>query len=537
MEDTVRLTQPECTVGKLSPLHFNFLRMKFINSSAITAECIYTILIMFLLVDTKLGCAGATIFFQKYIALSQSLSQMIWQFVSASLTDSTEKKASTVLLITLISQITLDAILYLQPFITVWFGGIFGISNQWFILTIFVIRFAIVQQITNSVLKIFKMRIQLVMNMPVDQQLASFNNISITSDFMGRFSSLLFGYITFIALINTGFLTFEMAKNIFFICVAVWDIISLICCATLTKSYYLVEEEKAFNIDEEDLEILSIHGESFLEELVPVDELDDLAEFMEENEMDDLDDPEVNEKFVLLRFLIYFKRSFFHYVKNRILLCISIHLWSVVIVLSFVLIVLRFAVTDPGEDKGNRGNFCNGQILNLVENQLYVEISKIAGAIIFQLYMTKLKPKHYFRYIFFILCVMMAGLCAFNFLDLGPSAGSVSLALINVVIFLGMIYDMNMNGSIAKPEIVGFVYGIQGTVLQLLALTPVGVVYLIEKGILTQKIVVGVCVALSCWAGIFGLFISIKYGNALEVLFKDEEEKKKSKCNRCLFGS
>lgn len=478
-----------------------------------------------MLVDTYLGCIGAIVFFQKYISLSQVLAQMIWQFISASLTDNTEKIASKILLATLILQLLLDCLIYLLPYISVWFGGTFGIANHWVLLVTFVIRFGIVQQVTNSVLKIFKMRIQLVLGMPLEQQLSAFNNVSVFSDLLGRVSSILVGYVTFLILYNSNMLSFDLGKNIFFGCIALWDIIGVVCCITMTKDYFLneVDNQPEYESILEELD--------FLEEV----ELEDEEELIGDD-MSDLDDPEVNKKWFALRFIIYFKRSLVHFIRNRVLLFINLHLWSITLVTGFVTIVLKFAVTDPGEDKGSRSNFCNGQILYLVENQLYSELTKIGGAIMFQIYMTQLRPRHYYRYIYCFFSIVMAVLCGSIFLNLGPTGGSVTLALINVLVFLGVIYDANMSGSIAHQNIVGFVYGIQGSITQLLSLAPIGFVHLIELGILTQKAVIGLCVGFCIWAALLGLFISFRYGLRLENMFEEADPDKKTKCKRCLFG-
>jgi hypothetical protein len=53
------------------------------------------------------------------------------------------------------------------------------------------------------------------------------------------------------------------------------------------------------------------------------------------------------------------------------------------ILLAFVSIVLRFAVTDTSEPLKTRDNFCGGQLYNLIEQQTYWEVSRMAAAMLF----------------------------------------------------------------------------------------------------------------------------------------------------------
>lgn len=488
-----------------------------------------------MLVDTGLQCDGFVPFFQKYIALSQVLSQMIWQFVSAFLTDSTERIAPYLLFGTLILQVILDASVFVHPHVAGWFGGTLGVGNEWVLLAQFVVRFALVQQVTNSVLKVFKMRIQLVLKVPVDQQLANFNSLTVTGEFLGRTVSILLSYVVFITMANMRLLSFEASKAVFFATVSLFNIIVIGCCATLNREYCMktTPAEPTATTMGDETDDMNLGKDDALEELI--EDCEDDEEAVQEEDMTDLDDPEVNEKFVILRSLIYFKRSLAHVLRKTLLVCINIHFWSIMIIVGFVTIVLRFSVTNPGDNKGSRDNFCNGLIFNLVENQLYMEITKIGGAIVFQVYMNRLKPFHYFRYIYIGLTIVMGGLCGLNFIDLGPTGGSIVLSFITVIIFLGMIYDANLGGTIAPPAISGFVYGLQGSILQLLALTPILFVYLIEKNYLTEKFVVSLCVGLCVWAALFGLFISFKFKTQLKKL--SESETKMSKMKRCMFGS
>jgi hypothetical protein len=157
-------------------------------------------LILFLLASGPLECEFVS-FLQLYMAPASMASQVAWQFISAALTDWTEKHAQYLLMVTVVLQTGLDIAMF------------FVFPNQWVVLGLYIVRYAVpffhhspevplfrqiahivlvilrfslVQQIGNSGGKIIKMRLDGVLKATPDQQLAAFNSISITGEIVGR---------------------------------------------------------------------------------------------------------------------------------------------------------------------------------------------------------------------------------------------------------------------------------------------------------------------------------------------------------------
>lgn len=78
------------------------------------------------------------------------------------------------------------------------------LSQKLNFVVVFYYRYSLVQQIGNSAGKIVKMRLQIVLNLPTEVQLDAYNNLSITSDFMGRASVVLFVYTLTMALVKSN---------------------------------------------------------------------------------------------------------------------------------------------------------------------------------------------------------------------------------------------------------------------------------------------------------------------------------------------
>lgn len=538
---------------------------------------------LILLASTDLGCNFVT-FYQTIMQGSQIGSQIIWQFVSAALTDRTESWAQWFLAGTLIVQTGCDFAMY-------FFG-----HNRWVLLVLYIVRFALVQQIGNSVGKIFKMRIQLVMKLEPDEQMSAFNILSITGDFMGRLSAVCGVYAVALALGSTNRMSYEFLRNMFFIGLFVWDFIALICTVTIRMSYYqppedpidptmdaYLEHKPSTSINErgvvpavriagsdsatssesdsKDFPHISDRGndnraDGYSKPTRGKKDRDDAISryagiasgtedpYMSSNEIEApllsgiIDESDsissVNtDNMSAGQYLMYCIKST---VYNRPLLFSLIHLWSVTTLLAFVTIVLRFDVTSQGTtDKiPLRENFCSGLLINLIETQLTGEVCRLFGALVYQFYMNQISPLHFYRVVYVIYGVLNAVLLFLVLWPLGSTLGSVVLGIITVFIYLSMIYSANITSAVMDSSMAGFVFGVQGSGLQILATLPVIVVLISTKVSIPIPYITGYCVMHSIWSCCFSIYFAVTTRPELEAL--NDGKPNKSKFKRCLLG-
>ena len=82
----------------------------------------------------------------------------------------------------------------------------------------------------------------------------------------------------------------------------------------------------------------------------------------------------------------------------------------------------------------------------------------------YQVVLVHARPFHYYSRIYFVGALIITGLSASAYADLGPHAGSVVVAIMNVLNYLMLNYDNAIISSVVPPDIVGFVFGFQGCV-------------------------------------------------------------------------
>jgi hypothetical protein len=535
-------------------------------------------LVLILLASTDLGCNFVP-FYQTILQSAQIGSQIIWQFVSAALTDRTETWAQWFLTMTLLVQTGCDVAMYFFSY------------NKWVLLVLFICRFAFVQQIGNSVGKIFKMRIQLVMDLPPEEQMIAFNILSITGDFIGRLVAVCGVYVVALALNRWGEISYTQMRNMFFIALVGWDLVAIICTVTIKTAYFLpapsqvdarvearleiarksasVSEKyvenapvqldgedthdsmggrggrssgRSSSVQQQQYSSIDSNGISGLlpDSTVGSDGVDSYPASDADSPLLSgiIDDPGPSptlsgENFTAFQYLIFCIKSF---VYNRLLLLSMVHLWMVTTLLAFVTIVLRFDVTSQGTDQSHatRDNFCGNLLINLIETQLAGEVCRLIGAILYQGYMCQISPLHFYKVVYLVYAGINACLLFLVIFPLGASLGSIVLGAITVFIYLSMIYSANISSVVMDSSMAGFVFGVQGSGVQLLALIPVGTVALASKFSIPTPFITGYCVMHSVWSGCFALYFALSSRKGLDTL--NDGKPSKNKCKRCLLG-
>lgn len=500
-------------------------------------------MVLILLANTDLQC-NFVHFYQTTLQASQIGSQIIWQFVSAALTDRTESWAQWFLLGTLVSQTACDVAMYLKG------------TNRIVLLILFIVRFSLVQQIGNSIGKIFKMRIQLVMELEPDDQMSAFNILSITGDFLGRLVAVCGVYVVSLALFQSGKLTYDWLRDMFFIALVGWDIIAILCTVTISKSYFVPAPAVVDARVESRLEVArksksvseKYEGkDGFTEEYSnPDDSVVGLMSGEKDEEYDAdspllsgiIDDPgpmptmTTMENLSAWQYLVYSCKSL---VYNRLLILSLVHLWMVTTLLAFVTIVLRFDVTTQGVKEGpTKANFCGNLLINLIETQLWGEVCRLLGAVIYQGYMSQISPLHFYKAVYLVFAAINACMLTAVVFPLGPNIGSVVLGVITVFIYLSMIYSANISSVVMESAMAGFVFGVQGSVIQLLALVPVVTVLVTTKLHIPTPFITGYCVMHSVWSACFALYFALTSRKGLEAL--NDGTPSKSKVKKCLLG-
>ena len=534
---------------------------------------------LILLASTDLQCDFIG-FYQTILQGSQIASQIIWQFVSAAITDKTETWAQWFLAGTLIVQTACDFAMY-------FFG-----HNRWVLLVLYIVRFALVQQIGNSVAKIFKMRIQLVMKLEADEQMSAFNILSITGDFLGRLISVLCVYLVALLMADSGKLTYPFLRNMFFVGLLGWDFVALICTITIRMGYYQPPADPIDHRVESSLDTpvkrpsindsrhqdrdyvpqvflsdsASSDGETISREsrsLVGSDknpygsrrEKDDMiaryggiasgAEdpYMSSNEadtpllngiVDESTTPLVNpDNMTSWEYLKFCIKST---VYNRPLLLSLVHLWMVTTLLAFVTIVLRFNVTTQGtsDKKATPNNFCGGLLINLIGTQVAGEVCRLFGALLYQFYMNQISPLHFYRVVYVVYAALNAVLLFFVIWPTGATLGSVFLGIITVFVYLSMVYSANITSAVMESSMAGFVFGVQGSGLQIFAVIPILTVLLTTKWPFLTSYVTAYCVMHSIWSAVFSIWFALTTRKELEML--NDGKPNKSKFKRCLLG-
>eukprot|EP01121_Diplochlamys_sp_Union-15-3_P014317 TRINITY_DN4545_c0_g2_i1.p1 TRINITY_DN4545_c0_g2~~TRINITY_DN4545_c0_g2_i1.p1 ORF type:complete len:429 (+),score=51.90 TRINITY_DN4545_c0_g2_i1:238-1524(+) len=390
---------------------------------------------------------------------------IFFQFISAFIIDKTQAHATRVQLIPLILQLIIDPILFYFDFEPIP------------LVVIFVIRFALVVQVGNSTGKIFKMHLEYVLKMPQQEQVEAFNNVAITGDFVGRVSVVI-GLVATMFCIKLAIFDFQVVKTLCFGLMAFWDFIEIFAAATLSRDYIV----GGFDVLESS-HLISTKSAG-----------------LQEN-----DGPPPSGNFFVNTYR-YVKNALVLFYKNNVLFGAYIHLWLTLTTLGFVSLSLRFVVSfSKVVDPKTRENFCGGGLTNLIEQQVFTEISRLIGAFVFQFIFSQVVPFHFYRRLYWFLGIPLLALMSMIWFQkhIGPTGGNLCLAGITILLFLLYNYDANVGSSVMDPGTTGFVYGLQGSVNQLLGILPILVNLLKLRNWIEVLIVVAVVIALSLYSFYF----------------------------------
>jgi hypothetical protein len=394
------------------------------------------------------------------------------------------------------------------------------------------------------------------MDLQPDEQMSAFNILSITGDFIGRLVAVCGVYVVALVLNKYKILTYTGLRDMFFIGLIGWDVVAIVCTVTIRKRYFLPPQaavdatvesrleiaRKSGSVSERYVESVAVENGEFINANMPTSGDESFAEPADADTpllTGLIDDPGPTPTMNSLenlnpwQYLVFCVKSF---VYNRLLLLSMVHLWMVTTLLAFVTIVLRFDVTTQGTDVTNptRENFCGSLLINLIETQLAGEVCRLIGAVLYQGYMAQISPYHFYKAVYLIYAVINAIMLTAVVFPLGPSLGSVVLGIITVFIYLSMIYSANLSSVVMDSSMAGFVFGVQGSGVQILALLPVATAAITGKLKIPTAFVTGYCVMHSIWSGCFSLYFALSSKKGLEAL--NDGKPSKSKCKRCLLG-
>lgn len=440
-----------------------------------------------MLAETSLEC-NYVYFFQ--VALLPWLigSELFWQFLSARLTDTSPRHAKTILMVTSIAQVALDvAIFFLARF------------SKWIVLVWFILRFAAQQQVGNSAGKILKMRIEWVLSVPQEKQLNYFNSVIVTGEMMGRGSAVLLVYAVGVWLGRSGY-SFYTIRTVFFLVLWFWDLVCLGCTSMLPLSYFLPEDRLRSDLSRSPdnavpLDDFSTYsGDTSLAEsddgLVAPDASRSMAEMVSQDELDSAYEHQFElgeargangdrykwlDTFVALK--DYFVGSALRFWDNGPLVFTAVHLWTIFMLVSFVNIVLKFHVSEVGVgSKPARSNLCSKQLINVLSVGVSENTATLMGVLIYNFGMSRVKP-------FFFYNKMFIGIAmAFNILfisifwkeRMGSFGSAIVLGALYIGLYLVQTFDGNVSAAWSDPTIIAFVFAMQGSFAQVLALVPIG---------------------------------------------------------------
>eukprot|EP01125_Pyxidicula_operculata_P016362 TRINITY_DN561_c1_g2_i1.p1 TRINITY_DN561_c1_g2~~TRINITY_DN561_c1_g2_i1.p1 ORF type:complete len:501 (+),score=71.45 TRINITY_DN561_c1_g2_i1:104-1504(+) len=428
---------------------------------------------LFMLIETPLKCEFVP-FYQEYIVPLQTFSALLFNILSGFFTDRTESYAHKVLIASAYAACTLDALLF---FASHW--------SPWIVTALFVVRYGIIIQVSNSTGKIIKMRLD-KMKIPEENQVHVFNNVIVTADFGGRLAIVLLGYGLGAILIRSEILDWKGAKMLLFSIVLAWDLAVLIVSISISASYYRKDIEIIQdNVDDADNPNETTSLVDSVQEQVP-------------NEDEDWQNAGP------VKYMVHSGKLFF---KKRLLFLVNLEIVLFVTILGFINVIMRFDISNQGVDPvKDRSNFCGGMFTNFLELTAISDILRMGGAIIFQFVLTKMRPYHFYNAHFYVFCIIIAGSLAPSFVELPSIAGSVLVSILNVTTYLIANYLNVIANAICPPAIVGFMNAFQGGLNQLVALIPVGITFVtFDSWILTT--------ALLAWTGILMVynFIMVRY--------------------------
>jgi hypothetical protein len=419
-------------------------------------------IVLWLLAETDLEC-NYIYFFQVVLLPSLIGSEIFWQFLSARLTDTSPRHAKTILLVTSVAQIVLDIAAFA-------FGGV----SRWFVYVWFILRFAAQQQVGNSTGKILKMRIEWVLEIPQEKQLNYFNTVVVMGELLGRSSALIFVYVVGVQLGRHGY-SFAIIKLVFFLVLGLWDLVCLTCTLLIPMSYFLPENrlrdlQTVHRLPEDDNHMPAIDetesvevGNTTSDYLVAKEELDKAYE----HELNLGDDTESGW---------YILKSFKRFWANGPLFFSAVHLWTAFMLVSFVNIVLKFHVSEVGTGTTlNRQNLCGGQLVNVLQVGISENTATLFGVLVYNFGMSRVKPYFFYNKIMAGLGLLFCLLFVTIFWKhhLGAFGGSLVLGALYVGLYLVQTFDGNAAAAWSDPTIIAFVFAMQASFAQVLALVPI----------------------------------------------------------------
>eukprot|EP01130_Rhizamoeba_saxonica_P001758 TRINITY_DN11610_c0_g1_i1.p1 TRINITY_DN11610_c0_g1~~TRINITY_DN11610_c0_g1_i1.p1 ORF type:complete len:507 (-),score=79.41 TRINITY_DN11610_c0_g1_i1:30-1550(-) len=420
----------------LDPLHFSFLRLKFIAASYFSVTTVESMLVFLLLVETALKCDFVKFYVTANVPV-QIVATTAFSFFSGFLVDKTEPYAHRVLNVACIISLVLDPLLFFL-----------GLLDPRLVVTFFVMRYCSALQVGNSATKIFKLRLK-KLSMKEEHQVPAFVNFNVTSDVVGRSFILIVMYFLGLILIKENLLHFMGFKNLCFFLMVIIDTLALIVSLTIKQDYFY---DKYFDgEDEVDPLIKGTKSSSLCQKIVSIG--------------------------------VYTRDSTKKFWRNGVLCHLNAHILMIVILTAFVNLILKFDVSGAGTSKNKtRENFCGGQVTNLIEIQAFSELSRIAGAAIIQLILMRLAPSHYFRKFFQACGVVLSVLFLLVLFkkDMGNTASSIILGCLNAMFYMLSNYDNCLVGTVVQPEILGFAFALQGSVIQVAGLFPIAVADLLN---------------------------------------------------------
>jgi hypothetical protein len=344
--------------------------------------------------------------------------------------------------ITLVLQTIVDVVLMLLT------------PNQWVIGILYVVRFALVQQVGNSASKIIKLRAEGVLKSTSEEQLAIYNSINVTGDFVARALVVAGVYVVSVVLMKNNQITFMWVRNLFFILLCIGDALCILAMLSIRQTYFITAEPTLLDTEEGDAD----------QRQSAAPELNNL-----------LNDPGLKKRNPVIGWFIYMWRATKIFYNNKLLLCSTVHLWIVVLLTAMVVLVLRFNVAQTNVILPmTPENFCGGTLITLVEQQIYWEVSRMVGSVLYGIVISQVTPLYFYSNwsMFFGVVLGISTIITYMADTVGPTVGGLNLALINMVVYFFTMLDSNLSCAVVDPAMTGYLFGIQGAMNQTLPLIP-----------------------------------------------------------------
>lgn len=369
--------------------------------------------------------------------------------------------------------------------------------SKWIVFVWFILRFAAQQQVGNSAGKILKMRIEWVLEIPQEKQLNYFNSVIVTGEMMGRGSAVVFVYAVG-AFLGRGGYSFYTIRNVFFVVLWFWDIVCLVCTFLIPISYFLPEGRLNSELSGVPSNAIPLDDDSTFSGSTSLTNSDDglvgdgsysgsrsLSTLVSREELDHAYEPELElgehpnrvgeqSQNPLVALKDYFVGSAKRFWENGPLVFSAVHLWLIFMLVSFVNIVLKFHVSE-GSGEPSRSNLCGKQFVNLLSVGISENTATLLGVLVYNFGMSRVKP-HFFYNKLFVGIALIFNLLFISIFwknKLGPFGSAVVLGALYIGLYLVQTFDGNVSAAWSDPTIIAFVFAMQGSVAQVLALIPI----------------------------------------------------------------